>query len=124
MADADVPELAAEVRAGRAVWATLEEMAPPTRDTFGGIDIQTTVAVPVFVDGVYAGVVGFDDCARRRPRQAHELDALETAARVVAAAIQRERLVDEVARERERAAEERAAALATVNAGLNCGTGC
>jgi signal transduction histidine kinase len=76
------------------------------------------VAVPVFVDGAYAGVVGFDDCARRRPRQAHELDALETAARVVAAAIQRERLVDEVARERERAAEERAAALAAVNADL------
>jgi signal transduction histidine kinase len=118
VADAGVPELAAEVRSGRAFWITLDEMAAPTRTTFGGMDIQTTVAVPVFVDGVYAGVVGFDDCTRRRPRQAHELDALATAARVVAAAIQRERLVDEVARERERAADERAAALAAVNADL------
>jgi GAF domain-containing protein len=118
VADADVPELAGEVRAGRSIWATLDDMAPGTRETFGGIDIKTTVAVPVFVDGAYVGAVGFDDCQRRRPRQAHELDALETAARVVAAAVQRERLVDEVARERERAAEARAAELAQTNAVL------
>ncbi len=122
LADADVPEVAAEIRAGRAVWITRDDMALPTRETFDGIDVQTTVAVPVFVDGAYVGAVGFDDGTRRRPRQAHELDALETAARVVAAAVQRERLVDEVTRERERAAEARAAELARANEALQAVT--
>ena len=45
-----------------------------------------------------------------------ELSALETAAGVIGAALHRERLVDDVRRERERAAEERVAELAKANA--------
>src|SRR5256885_12478206 len=47
---------------------------------------------------------------------ASELAALETAAGVIGAALHRERLVDDVRRERERAAEERVAGLAKANA--------
>lgn len=115
IADASLPELATMIRAGKSFWLTFDELSPAAQEVFSGIGIQTTVAVPIFVDGTYAGIIGFDDCARARPRQAHELDALTTAARVIAAAMHRERLVDAVVRERERAAEHQVAELAKAN---------
>src|SRR5437773_1005111 len=62
------------------------------------------------------GVVAFDNTRQQRAIDASELAALETAAGVIGAALHRERLVDDVRRARERAAEERVAGLATANA--------
>ncbi|HYW30911.1 MAG TPA: GAF domain-containing sensor histidine kinase [Gemmatimonas sp.] len=115
IADSDVPDLAAIIRGGQSFWLTFDELSPAAQQLFGAIGIQTTVAVPIFVDGTYAGIIGFDDCAHARPRQAHELDALTTAARVIAAAMHRERLVDAVVQERERAAGYQVAELAKAN---------
>src|SRR6267378_2520506 len=64
----------------------------------------------------FIGVVGFDNTRQQRAIDASELAALETAAGVIGAALHRERLVDDVRRERERAAEERVAGLANANA--------
>jgi len=50
-------------------------------------------------------VVGFDNTRQQRAIDASELAALETAAVCIGAALHRERLVDDVRRERERAAE-------------------
>src|SRR6266513_55141 len=63
-----------------------------------------------------AGIEGFDNTRQRRAIDAAELAALETAAGVIGAALHRERLVDDVRRERERAAEERVTELAKANA--------
>src|SRR6202008_1615542 len=72
--------------------------------------------VPIFVGGEFIGVVGFENTRRQRAIETSELAALETAAGVIGAALHRERLVDDVRREREHAAEERVAELAKANA--------
>ena len=61
-------------------------------------------------------MVGFDSTRQRRAIDSAELSALETAAGVIGAALHRERLVDDVRRARERAAEERVTELAKANA--------
>ena len=72
--------------------------------------------MPIFVAGEFIGVVGFDNTRQHRAIDAAELAALETAAGVIGAALHRERLVDDVRRERQHAAEERVAELAKANA--------
>ena len=74
--------------------------------------------MPIFVGGEFVGVVAFDACRQRRVIGSAELSALETAAGVIGAALHRERLVDAVRRERERAAEERADDLASKYAAI------
>ncbi len=77
---------------------------------------RTKAIVPIFVAGEFMGVVGFDNTRQHRAIDAAELAALETAAGVIGAALHRERLVDDVRREREQAAEQRVAELAKANA--------
>src|SRR5262249_55062547 len=84
--------------------------------SFEGIGTKTKAIVPIFVATEFIGVVGFDNTRRRRAIDSAELSALETSAGVIGAALHRERLVDDVRREREPAAEERVAELAKANA--------
>jgi signal transduction histidine kinase len=107
----------AELRAGRSVCFSRNEA--PAGNAFSaieGVGTQSKAIVPIFVDGEFIGVVGFDNTRQHRDIDAAELAALETAAGVIGAALHRERLVDDVRRERERAAEQRVAELAKANA--------
>ena len=106
-----------ELRAGRSVCFSKGEIS--TGHTFSaieGIGTQTKAMVPIFVAGEFIGVVGFENTRQQRAIDAAELAALETAGGVIGAALHRERLVDDVRREREHAAEERVAELAKANA--------
>src|SRR6266480_2309973 len=107
----------AQLRAGRSVCLSPSE-TPGGRAASGieGVDTKTKAIVPIFVASEFIGVVGFDNTRQQRAIDASELAALETAAGVIGAALHRERLVDDVRRERERAAEERVAGLAKANA--------
>src|SRR6202045_2450866 len=106
-----------ELRAGRSVCLSKSDSAAEYASAgFEGIGTKTKAIVPIFVASEFIGVVGFDNTRQRRAVDSAELAALETAAGVIGAALHRERLVDDVRRERERAAEERAAGLATANA--------
>ena len=106
----------AHLRAGRSV--CLNPDSPTEEPSVGleGLGTKTKAIVPVFVAGEFGGVVGFDNTRQRRAIDTAELSALETAAGVIGAALHRERLVDDVRRVRERAAEERVAELAKANA--------
>jgi signal transduction histidine kinase len=107
----------AELRAGRSVCFSKSQIS--SGDGFSGIEgvgTRTKAIVPIFVAGEFIGVVGFDNTRQHRDIDAAELAALETAAGVIGAALHRERLVDDVRREREHAAEERVAELAKANA--------
>ena len=109
--------VSAELRAGRSVCFTRGEVS--TGHSFSaieGVGTQTKAIVPIFVAGEFIGVVGFDNTRQHRAIDAAELATLETAAGVIGAALHRERLVDDVRREREHAAEERVAELAKANA--------
>ncbi len=96
------PGFSADACCGRAVlcYETSTDAAVPR--TLGGCD-DTKALVPIFVGGDFAGVVGFVSHGERRAIGEAELLALETAAGVIGAAMHRERLVDAVRRERERA---------------------
>ena len=108
----------AELRAGRSV--CLNTSDPPAECAgitgFEGIGTKTKAIVPIFVAGDFIGIVGFDNTRQRRAIDSAELAALENAAGVIGAALHRQRLIDDMRRERERAAEERVAELAKANA--------
>ncbi|HET8698888.1 MAG TPA: sensor histidine kinase [Gammaproteobacteria bacterium] len=110
--ESNFTEVCTELRAGRSVCIdqhqTLAVEAPPCGGLHG-IGTKNNAIVPIFVDSEFAGVVTFDVCREHRAIGRAELAALETAAGVIGAALHRERLVDAVRRERERAANARAA---------------
>ena len=70
------------------------------REIFDPQGIRSIATVPINVDGKWWGFIGFDDCVTERVWSAAELDALRTAASLVAAAIVRER-AEAVLREHE-----------------------
>jgi signal transduction histidine kinase len=112
----DFSAVCAELRAGRSVCLSKSDSASEYAAVgFEGIGTKTKAIVPIFVAAEFIGVVGFDNTKQRRAIDSAELAALETAAGVIGAALHRERLVDDVRRERERAAEERVAELAKAN---------
>jgi signal transduction histidine kinase len=114
--EANCPIVCAELRAGRSVCLSKGESCTDQVFTIEGVGTRTKAIVPIFVGGEFMGVVGFDNTHGQRAIDAAELAALETAAGVIGAALHRKRLIDDVRRERERAAEQRVAELANANA--------
>src|SRR5262252_828566 len=113
--EASCASVFAELRAGHSVCFSKDQMRPGAF-AIEGVDTKTKAIVPIFVGGEFIGVVGFDNTHQQRAIDAAELAALETAAGVIGAALHRERLVDDVRREREHIAAERMAELAKANA--------
>ena len=114
--EASYATVCAELRAGRSVSFSKGEISTGHASAIEGVGTQTKAIVPILVGGEFVGVVGFDNTRQQRAIDAAELAALETAAGVIGAALHRERLVDDVRREREHVAEERMAELAKANA--------
>jgi signal transduction histidine kinase len=81
--------------------------------------VQSDLIVPVFVSGECWAGIGFDDCHTEREWMESEVQVLEGAAAVIAAAVERDRseklFREALAAERERAAQERAEKLASAN---------
>ena len=67
------------------------DLARDERALFEEVDIRSVMTVPIFVEGIWWGFVGFDDRVAERDWTPAETDALRTAASLVAAAIKRER---------------------------------
>jgi signal transduction histidine kinase len=99
------PGLSADACCGRAVlcYESTDGDAPRASACDAATSDDTKALVPIFVGGEFVGVVGFISHGERRAIGDAELLALETAAGVIGAALHRERLVDAVRRERERA---------------------
>jgi signal transduction histidine kinase len=105
-----------ELQAGRSVY--LCEKNWPSDVSIASQDAKSSIIVPFMVDGAYGGVLGFDALRSERQFDSAVVSALEIAASVIGAALQRERLLDTMRREREAAAEQRVAELARANAAL------
>lgn len=76
----------------------VENMAPAERELLREQDILSILVVPIFLDGEFWGLIGFDDCtSRRRWRQA-EIDALEVASGTIGGAIRSMRAEEELRR--------------------------
>lgn len=112
------PDVCQQLRAGRSVCINQPDPGKYSGLGLESVDTVSKAVVPIFVDSEFIGVVGFDNTRQRRAIDSAELAALETAAGVIGAALHRERLLDEVRRERERATEEQMAELARANAAI------
>lgn len=93
---------------GEAFGQVIDELPEPFRSLMQSVDVKSTHNVPIFVEGVFWGVFGIDNCREKRLLSSVELTALKTAANCVGSAIARDR----ARREREAAAKARAAELA------------
>jgi len=67
-----------ELRVGRSIWHTLEDFLEPAQTHQARIEVKSTGAVPIFIEGEYFGCVGFDDCVTHRQWTTHEIDVLTT----------------------------------------------
>ena len=114
----EISSVSAELRAGRSVCLNPGPAGGGCTGAarFEGIGTKSKAVVPIVVAGEFIGVVGLDNTRQRRAIEAAELAALETAASVIGAALHRQRLLDDMRREREHAADERATELAKANA--------
>lgn len=105
-----------ELTAGRSVYLCGE--AWRENSSIASSKAKTSIIVPFLVDGEYAGAVGFDTFRAERQYESAVVSALEIAASVIGAALQRDRLLETMRREREEAAELRVSELARANAAL------
>lgn len=96
---------------GQSISCLLEDMPEPFRSRQAEIDVKALHTVPIFVEGKWWGVIGFDDCREAKHRSAAELAVLKIAANCVGNAIQRERMQKALLR----AEQERVSELAKVN---------
>ncbi len=105
-----------ELTAGRSVYLCGD--ARRENSSIASNKAKSSIIVPFLVDGEYAGAVGFDTFRAERQFESAVVSALEIAASVIGAALQRDRLLEIMRREREAAAEQRVAELARANAAL------
>ena len=109
--------------AGQSTWRVMDDLPDVSQSQFKKLDIKSTGAVPIFIEGQYAGCVTFDDCVTPRHWTQQEMDVLTAAAESIGSALHRKELVDRLVAERLRAAQERAAELAKANEALKRSVG-
>ena len=59
-------------------------------------EIKTLLDVPIFVDGKWWGVIGFDDCTRIKPWSQVEVNAVQIAAGLLGSLIKRQKADEEI----------------------------
>jgi PAS domain S-box-containing protein/putative nucleotidyltransferase with HDIG domain len=74
---------------GRPIYGNVSEMSPTEREYFTSLGILSVACMPIFVNKVWWGFIGFDECKNERDWQSTEIDALSTCANILGAAIQR-----------------------------------
>ena len=74
---------------GETIVGHVREFDPEKRAFFELGGVKSVLAVPVFADGRWLGLIGFDDCRSERDWSAAEIDTIKTAAEMVGAAIAR-----------------------------------
>lgn len=85
--DEALPNWTPVLSSGRAVRGLVREMPLAERELLSAQDIVSIAVVPIFLDGAFWGMIGFDDCSRERQWTQAELDALEIAAGAIGGAI-------------------------------------
>lgn len=84
----------------------IDEIPEPLRTIFKSVGIKSTYSVPIFVDGKFWGIVGFDNCCETKCWSPSELAVLKIAADCIGSAIGRDRSQKAIFKaEQERSAE-------------------
>jgi two-component system, cell cycle sensor histidine kinase and response regulator CckA len=82
---------AAALGAGELIYGPIRTFPPTEQALLASHDIHSIAVVPIYVGQIWWGHVGFDDCRTAREWTSAETDVLKTAARIIGAAIERER---------------------------------
>ena len=80
--------------AGRALVLRTSEIGPPLRQWFTDLGTSSILVVPIIVDGVRRGVIGFDDASTTRKWGDADVASLSAAAGAIGAAIRHRRALD------------------------------
>lgn len=112
----DLPEIFADLHAGRSLALYLEDYPEPIQPYLANIAIKASGVMPIFIGDEYYGCLCFDNCLERRLWSEQEMDVLTTAAGAIGAAILRQRLVDRLIQSH--AEQERATELIRANEAL------
>ncbi len=79
-----------KLKRGEAIRELTRDMPPEEQEFMKTQNILSLLAIPVFVESQFYGLVGFDECTTERRWLDAEVEALRTAARALGAALQRE----------------------------------
>ncbi len=96
------PDWLADFKAGRTVSCSAKTLTGSARDMLDSQGIISLAAVPIFVDGQWWGLLGFDECLGERVWDELELELLGTMAANLGAAIARQKQEVIVRESRER----------------------
>ena len=74
---------------GETITGRVREFDPEKRAFFERGGVKTMMAMPVFAEGQWLGLIGFDDCRNERDWSPAEIDTLKTVAELIGGAIAR-----------------------------------
>ena len=80
------------VSQGKPFYNTTKIFEEAWQDTPSRQDIKTLLDVPIFVDGKWWGVIGFDDCIREMAWTKAEVHAMQVTASMLGSAIKRQKI--------------------------------
>jgi len=81
---------------GEAIRGSMSRASAELKDYFIRRKLQSTLVVPIMVDGKFWGQITFDACSSERQWSGGDTDILKTLAELIGASITRERHVDEL----------------------------
>lgn len=93
-----IPNWRARFEAREPIVGLVEEMPPLERTLLEPQQVQSILIVPIYLDGEFFGLIGFDDCSRPRRWGQPEINALQIAAGTIGGAIRSMRAEEELRR--------------------------
>jgi diguanylate cyclase (GGDEF)-like protein/PAS domain S-box-containing protein len=96
--DEAIPDWQPLLESGQVVHGVVRELPQAERELLEAQDIVSILVVPIFMDGRFWGLIGFDDCTTARAWGQAEIDALQVAAGVIGGAIRAARTEEELRR--------------------------
>ena len=89
MADAGLSSWIPKLERGETITGHTRDFDRSARGLFELGGVKSVLSVPVFADGQWHGLIGFDDCRNEREWSQAEIDTIKTVAELVGAAIAR-----------------------------------
>lgn len=93
-----IPNWRIRFEAREPIMGLVEEMPPLERELLEPQEVQSILIVPIFLDGEFWGLIGFDDCSAPRRWGQPEVKALQIAAGTIGGAIRSMRAEEELRR--------------------------
>ena len=85
---------ARELSSGNVVYGHIDQMPQSEQAVLLEQEIQSILVAPIFVGQRWWGFIGFDECSRRREWSPIEIEAIQTAANIIGAALQHQRVAE------------------------------